>query len=202
MGNQEGMERFLKSALQADISLDWGEHVGGELAINSSNEEVDERSLAETSYSVRCSAIGGDTTAPSPCIKVEQGKAYTEAHVVEDSLKDFFQPEDLDDGRSVFSMYLKEMADIFNHMGYSDYFHTLTKANEYHRCRWPFHVVEDSLRGFFQPHPEALQGFEARSEAVLQGSRSMRLGLAHGTSRVRNRAGPPTDRCSSSSSSS
>jgi len=58
--------------------------------------------------------------------------------VVEDSLKDFFQPEDLDDGRSVFSMYLKEMADIFNHMGYSKYFHTLTKANEYHRCRWPF----------------------------------------------------------------
>lgn len=137
--NQEGMEHFLKNALQADISLDWGEHVGGKLAINSSNEEVDSRSLAETSYSVRCSAIGGDTTAPSPCIKVEQGKTFTEAHVVEDSLKDFFQPHDLDDGRSVFSMYLKEMAEIFNHMGYSDYFHTLTKANEYHRCRWPFH---------------------------------------------------------------
>merc|ERR1711920_793935 len=64
---------------------------GGELAINSSNEEVDERSLAEASYSIRCSAIGGDTTAPSPCIKVEQGKAYTEAQVVEDSLKDSSQ---------------------------------------------------------------------------------------------------------------
>jgi hypothetical protein len=137
--NQEGMERFLKSALQADISLDWGEHVGGELSISSQNEEVDERSLAETSYSVRCSAIGGDPAAPSPCIKVEQSKTQTEAHVVEDSLRGFFQPEDLDDGRSVFSMYLKEMADIFNHMGYSKYFHTLTKANEYHRCRWPFH---------------------------------------------------------------
>jgi len=137
--NQEGMEHFLKSALQADISLDWGEHVGGELAISSENEEVDERNLAETSYSVRCAAIGGDPTAPSPCIKVEQDKVYTEAHVVEDRLKDFFQPGDLDDGRSVFSMYLKEMADILNHMGYTNHFHTLTKANEYHRCRWPFH---------------------------------------------------------------
>jgi hypothetical protein len=136
--NQEGMEHFLRSALHGYISSDWGEHIGGELAISPKSEELDNRSLAEISYSVRCSAIGG-STAQSPCIKVEQLKTDTEAHVVGDRLNDFLLSESSNDGSSILSMFLEEMADVLDRMGYTNHSRTLTKASEYRRCRWPFH---------------------------------------------------------------
>lgn len=136
--SQEGMEHFLRSAVHAYISSDWGEHIGGKLAISPENEQLDNRSLAQTSYSVRCSAIGG-STAQSPCIKVEQLKTDTEAHGVGDRLEEFFLSESLSDGRSVLSMLLEEMAYVLDRMGYTNHSRTLTKASEYRRCRWPFH---------------------------------------------------------------
>jgi hypothetical protein len=136
--NQQGMQHFLKNALKAEISLEWGEHVGGSFGVESKDEEDNSRSLAETSYSVRCASIGGNASAMSPCIKFDESGTDTQASTVERRLMDFFTPDDVDDGKSVFSMYLKDMADVFNHMGYSNYSWAMAKAAEYHRCKAPF----------------------------------------------------------------
>jgi len=140
--NQEGMEHFLKSAMQAYMSLHCGDHICGELAISSKDEEFDNRSLAEISYAVRCSAIGG-STAQSPCINVEQHKTDMEAH----RLKDFFQSENLIGDKPVLTMFLEGIENIFNRMGYSNYSHALAKAGEYRRCRWPFHWAKTREEG-------------------------------------------------------
>jgi hypothetical protein len=135
--NQQGTEHFLKNALKAEISLEWGE-VGGAFGVESKNEDVNSRNLQEASYSVRCSSVGGNVSAMSPCIKVDESKTNTQVTTVEQRLKNFFTPDDVDDGKSVFSMYLKDMSDVFNHMGLSNYSWAMFKAAEYHRCADPF----------------------------------------------------------------
>jgi hypothetical protein len=139
--NERGMESYLRTALNAEISLEWGQHVGGSFGVSSNNSEEDSRSTKSVSYSTRCSTIGGDPEAESPCISQhgerESSTDRTNTMHSESRLRAFFNQQDLTTGQSVFSMYLKEMADVFNHMGYSDYSHAMRKATEFHTCKTP-----------------------------------------------------------------
>lgn len=101
------------------------------------------RRLEDSSISIRCASIGGDPTAASPCIS-QQGMG-SNSSAVERKLQAFLTPFNLTTGHSAFSMYLKEMSDVLNHMGYSNYSHALKKANEYHMCRPP--AFEWALEG-------------------------------------------------------
>jgi len=133
--NQQGMEHYLRNALKAEVSLEWGEHVGGSLGINSENEDETSRRMESASFSTRCSTIGGDPAAESPCIN--QQSVESNAETVEGKLHDFFTPQDLTTGQSVFSMYLKDVADIFTHMGYHNKSWAMRKASEFHMCQAP-----------------------------------------------------------------
>lgn len=129
-----GIESFLKDAVKAEIAVDWGQ-VGGGFGIDYNREDSVERRSQDVSYSTRCSTIGGDPAAPSPCIS--QSDTESNAEVVEGRLQEFWTPQDLTTGHSVFSLYLKDMSGVFGHMGYQNYSSAMKKAVEYHMCKPP-----------------------------------------------------------------
>jgi hypothetical protein len=130
----EGMEWYLKNVVSGEIAVEWGQ-AGIGLGFNSSEEEDVARRTEEASYSTRCSTIGGDPAALSPCIS--QRTTQSEAEMVEARLRDFWTPQDLTTGHSVFSLYLQEVTKILSQMGYYDYSHAVKKAVEYHMCKTP-----------------------------------------------------------------
>jgi len=128
------MEWYLKNAVAAEVSVDWGA-AGGSMGFNMSEEEDVSRRTEEVSYSTRCATVGGDPAALSPCIN--QRSTQSNAQAVEAKLQDFWTPSDLSTGQSAFSLYLKEVTDILGNMGHHNHSRAMRKAVEYHMCQAP-----------------------------------------------------------------